>query len=135
MSIEKTELVEDMLDDFGFRVRWRYSEYWADVEVFEYIGQEYPDGKPGAKFFNRKDWKSSPDPVYSIDEAEPYLTGFIKWDGCSELDIGCPHWCGPRDYRKHFEILEALYRRAQSLMASGNFDPWDEPPTAEGKHD
>jgi len=125
---QKTELIEDMLvteHDFGFRVRWRYSEYWADVEAFEYIGCEVnPDGSNGAKFFNRKD-HFGPEPVPSIDEAEPYLAGFIKWDGCSEFDFGHPHWCGPDDYRKHFRLLETLYRRAQELMTHGNHDPWD----------
>ncbi len=127
---QKVELIEDLLDtddDFGFRVRWRYSDYWADVEVFEYIAQDINnDGSRGPKSFNRKNFVSSPDPVYSIDEAESYLEGYIKWDGCSELDIGCPHLCGPRAYRKHFAILEAIYKRAQELMSHGNDQPWDE---------
>lgn len=136
MSSDKVELVEDLLDDFGFRVRWRYSDYWADVEVFEYIGQESNgDGTMGRKLLPRKDAMHGMDTVYDIDEAEPYLAGFIKWDGCSELDMGCPHWCGPHDFRKHFAILEAIYRRAQELMARGNDQPWDRQPlTPPEKH-
>lgn len=128
MTESKTELIEDMLANtgFGFRVRWSYLPHWADVEAFEYIGNDVnEDGTDGPKFFNRKDSSYSPDAVYVMEEAEPYLTGYIKWDGCSELNIGCPHWCGPDDYRKHFRLLEALYRRAQELMKSGNWEPWD----------
>jgi hypothetical protein len=123
---ENTELVEDALvnAEFGFRVHWKYSSHWADVEVYEYIGEEVSN--PPRKFFNRKNWVSSPDPVYSIDEAEPYLTGYIKWDGCSELNIGCPHWCGPYQYKKHFALLEWLYKRSRELLEAGKEYGWDD---------
>ena len=126
MEDEKVELVEDIAhtpEQWGFTVRWRYWPHWADCEVFAYIGEEM--SAPPRMFYNRKDSNYSPNPVYSIDEAEPYLTGFIKWDGCSEFDFMHPHWCGPHDYRKHFRLLEALYKRAQELMENGNWKPWD----------
>jgi hypothetical protein len=119
--------VEDMLTEnyFGIRVRFRYLPHWTDVEVYEYVGQFVNDDKTdGAKFFNKKDAPSTPDPVLTLDEAEPYLTGYIKWDGCSEFDFGRPHWCGPDDYKKHFAILEAIYKRAQALMGSVEA-PWN----------
>jgi hypothetical protein len=123
----KTELVEDVLaafGDFGFCVRWRYSSHWADVEVFKYIGKEMSD--PPRLFFNRKDWVAGPDPVYSMDEAEVYLEGYIKWDGCCELDMGCPHWCGPEDFKQHFRLLEWIYKRSRELLEAGREYGWDD---------
>jgi hypothetical protein len=125
MSEEAAKIAVEHFD--GFSVRFKYLPHWADVEVFEHIGINQPI------LYNKKDAVSLPDPVESIDEAEPYLTGYIKWDGCSEFEFGRPHWCGPRSYLLHFRILETIYKRAQELMPSGNDDPW--PETASSAYD
>jgi len=114
-------ITEDCLGEFGFRVVWKVLPHWADVRVYEITSRE--DGTPG---FDRRGARSLPDPVHDITDAEVYLKGYIKWDGCSELDQGCPHWCGPIYYKKHIALLEWLYKRAQELMEAGNWSPWDE---------
>lgn len=120
---ETKTLVTDCLGEFGFRVRFTYADHWCDVEAFRVEARE----TNGAPCFLRRDARSSPDWVSTIDEAQPYVTGLIKWDGCSEFDWCDNHLCGPSDYLAFFGLLEYAYRRAQSLMACGNFDPW---PTA-----
>jgi hypothetical protein len=125
MTDKPQQLTEDCLVEFtggfGFRAVFSYYEHWTDLKVYE-ITSRTIDGMPS---FDRAGATSWPDPVDSIDDAEIYLKGYIKWDGCSELDQGCPHWCGPRDYKKHIALLEHLYRRSQELMTSGNWEPWD----------
>lgn len=132
-EIPKTALTEDVLTEpFGFRVKWLYSEYSAGVEVWEIVARDGVDDRP---LFQRKESNHEPDCVEAADEgAERYLKGFIKWDGCSEFKFapdreecmyGDFHWCGPNDYRRHFALLELLYRRAQVLIVNGNNDPWD----------
>jgi hypothetical protein len=118
--------IEDVFRDgelFGFRVRWAVQDHWADVTVWEIAGQRAEDGTP---LFTRKDSQSQPDPVESTDEAEEYLDGHVKWDGCSEFNQGRPHWCGPAGYKYHIALLEYLYKRAFELMGSLAEECWDE---------
>lgn len=122
MSGEKRITVEDIFGDFGFRVKWSVVDHWADIEVYEVEsrGTEL-NSKPQ---FHRKGAACSPDGVEDISEAEKYLEGYIKWDGCTELDMGCPHWCGPSGYVTHCELLKYIYRRAHELMGREPEDAW-----------
>lgn len=112
---EEKTLTEDVLGEFGFRVVWRYRPHWADVRVYD-ITSRTVDGEP---LFDRDGRTSLPDPVDSIEEAEVYLDGFVKWDGCSELDQGNPHWCGAVGFGQHILLLEYIYKRAFQLMGGG----------------
>ena len=114
MSEEKIELIEDVLGDFGFRVRWQYLPHWADVEVFEIVGRD----DSGKMYFERKGAMQSMDQVETIDEAQPYLEGFIKWDGCAELNQGNPHWCGVRSFKKHADLLQYIWNKSGELLKS-----------------
>jgi len=123
-SDKPLQLTEDCLVDIagGFRVVFSYLEHWTDLKVYKIAGRDLDDDRAS---FDRAGAMNSSDLVYDIEKAETYLEGYIKWDGCSELDQGCPHWCGPRDYKQHIALLEHLYRRSQELMARGNWEPWD----------
>lgn len=122
MSDEKKEIIELALDDggFGFRVRWRYESHWADVEVWEVTG--LIEGNPQRPTYLRKGATSGMDSVLSIDEAEHYLSGYIKWDACSHLEIGETHYCGVHSFQNHAKLMEYLYRRSRVLM--GQEDEW-----------
>lgn len=123
MADEKRTTIEDVLGDFGFRVRWSVSDVWADLAVYDITGR---DGDTNLPLFNRRGYTSSPDPVESIDDAEPYLEGIVKWDGCTELNQGQPHWCGPEGYKKHIALLRYIYRRAFELMGRVPEESWGE---------
>lgn len=136
MSEQKRETIDlRVLPDnppFGFRVRWRVLDHWADVEVFEIVGVEVSKDAHIRHFLfhPKEDDKSDTrtpgyDFVESIDQAEPYLTGFIKWDGCTELDQGNPHWCGVHDFRQHCVLLKYLWTRAFELMGREAPDRWE----------
>ena len=114
---------EDIMGDFGFRLCWEASDYWMNVHVFEITAR---DGKDDRPMFPKMGAQSRPDDVYSHEEAEPYLTGFVKWDGCSEFDIGQPHWCGASDYVKHCALLKHIYHRAFELMGREPEELWEE---------
>ncbi len=120
MNSEKITLEEDAFGEklgLGYRVRYRFQQYWCDVEVFAYAG--------AGEFAILNEFDSICGLTASLDNVKPEFTGYIKWDGCSEFDFGRPHWCGPPSYKKHFAILEHVYKRAQQLMENGNDDPWD----------
>ena len=116
------ETIEDILGEFGFRLVWSISAYWADVKAYE-ITSRNPDGTPN---FNREGWGSLPDPVPTIDLAEMYLDGRVRWDGCSELDQGCPHWCVADQFKRHCNLLRYIYERAFELMDRDCPDPWND---------
>lgn len=131
MSDEKKTLVEDILcNPFGFRVEWKYSEHWADVTVWEITARGCE--KENTPYFNSKGWTAAGDSD-SHEEAERYLVGYIKWDGCSEFTFSPDeedgsdfHWCGPNDYKKHFSLLESLYKRSRELIAaSADWANWN----------
>ncbi len=119
----KRRTIEDVFGEFGFRVRWEVEDHWASVQVYEIVSIEIKDEVRIPEFF-QKNWTNSADTTPSIDGAEAYIIGFVKWDGCSELDQGCPHWCSPDDYKKHIKLLEYIYKRAFELMGRAPNEFW-----------
>jgi hypothetical protein len=131
-----TEAKRQTIEDFGikdggvegFRIRWKALDHWVDFEVFKCIGCEcLPDSQFGPPEFERKDATNSLDSTTDIDEAEPYLTGSIKWDGCSDIEFGYHHWCGPGYWQTHIELLGHLWRTAFELMGQPLAEQWDCP--------
>lgn len=109
------ETIEDVGGEFGFRIVWSCQTHWANFRVFDVVSRD-ENGKPS---FTRSGWKSLPDHTEDINLAVPYVTGFVKWDGCCEFDFpdgsGAEHFCGARDLIKHFALLKYLYIRAGEL--------------------
>lgn len=113
---DKTELIEHFhgsSEDFGFRIRWRYSESWADVEVFEVAALCGDDGQRPE--FERKGAMHGGDTTENLEEAEPYLSGYIKWDGCLELAFS-DHMCGGFFFAQHILLMEFLWKRSRQIM-------------------
>lgn len=119
--MSKQVIVEPLPGALWFTARWSFDEYWTDVEVFEYV---FKDGV--VPMYERKD-SGGPmvNPTSQLDEAEVYLQGYVKWDGCTELNQGLPHWCGVDGYRNHVEILKYVYQRSFVLMGREH-EPWVE---------
>jgi hypothetical protein len=94
--------------------------------AFEKVGTECGDAP--RTLYERKGRRSSEDHAYTLDEAEPYLEGYVKWDGCTELDLGSFHWCGLEGYKKHCDLLQYIYIRSQQLMSKSDTElfggPW-----------
>ena len=120
-------IVDDIFGDFGFRVVWYdTSKYFAYMKVYK-VAARGEDCSP--EFVNRYD--SVHKDYYLVkdtDNAEIYLEGYIKWDGCTELDMGCPHWCSPEHYQQHCDLLKYLYHRAfESMGRQDEMEPWPNP--------
>jgi hypothetical protein len=125
----KRETIEQFGDeDNGFVIRWRVLDHWADFAVFQKIGHVvHQDGTKGPHEFAKKDWRALPeDSTESIDEAEEYMSGFIKWDGCAELELD-QHWCGPEAWQTHIALLEHLWHTAFELMGKPLPSKWANP--------
>lgn len=117
---DKTELTEDVLDTdrggFGFRVCWNYSPFWADVHVFRVValGADAATGDYTVKHFEKLD-SSNGAWVDDVTDAETYMKGFIKWDGCSEFECAA-HWCDVEDFYKHAMLLKYLWEKSRELL-------------------
>lgn len=118
--------IEDVAGEFGFRILWSVKDHWADFTVWAIVSRE--NDKP---LFELKD--NCAEDTDDTEKAEIYCTGFIKWDGCAEIDQGQPHWCGAEDFKKHMALLKYLYLRASELMGRGpdGLDSrWNDNPSA-----
>lgn len=106
-SVTHVSHTEDVLGEFGFRLVWEVDNYVACVTAYS-LGDIDEDNR---------------DDEY-LKSCESYLSGFVKWGGCTELDMGCPHWCSPLDYIKHGELLKHIYHRAFELMGRTPDEAW-----------
>jgi len=64
-------------------------------------------------------WDMNDNPV----ELEEYISGFIKWDGCShfyfgEDQDGYLHLCGADDVINHAKLMVEIYKKATSLIST-----------------
>lgn len=120
---EDRELIEDMGGRFGFRVAWMVSDAWATVWVFEIVA--YTDHKFDVPMFRNIGDKGDQEFVDTIEQADWYLDGFVKFDGCSQFDMGDQHLCGLQGYQKHIALLQYIYTRAFELMGREPDEVWE----------
>lgn len=110
-------------------------EHWDDLKVTVIFTQEYDHA---IKFFaaeivatqitgrdfyadrgwTKKDGRSNMDLVYDPHEAESYLAGYVKWDGCQEISFGDGglHLCGAEDVEHLSQTLIRIFNRCGELM-------------------
>jgi hypothetical protein len=85
-------------------------EYFVEYKIYEIVANDF-DGKP---LFQRAGSHFHPDPVERLDEAEVYLEGSVKWDGCSNWNLDDPsgglrHFCSREQLENVGKILAACY--------------------------
>jgi hypothetical protein len=75
------------------------------------------------KVYEVNSWETD-DKNTPIDE-DLYLTGFIKWDGCSHITFGDDttgeqdgylHLCGKMYWRRHNEIMASIFELAEKTI-------------------
>ena len=121
MNLEEPQPVI-YFDDIGFAAKVTKQEsHWIEFSVYEIEGV----ADKGQRFFHRKDSPVSPDPVESMDEADVYLHGSVKWDGCSnwhfdEQDRSLLHGCSREDLTKLGEVMAKCWDYAKE-----NLESWD----------
>jgi hypothetical protein len=97
-------------------------EYHIVAEVHEYrlefkCYEQTAKNMDGTPCYQRRGAMSSPDFVDSIHEAEVFLSGSIKWDGCAnvrfdEQDEVMLHFCGQDETDKIGLLFAKLYALA-----------------------
>ena len=105
-----THIVDDWRreDGFGWFVEWTLEDNpcWIDLKVFEVVS--VGDDGPGYQLPNLRHTSNR-------SEAAPLVTGYVKWDGCSEMDAN-PHWCRHEDVKRYADLLVRLHARAGELL-------------------
>jgi hypothetical protein len=122
-SAEARVVIEDVLDDFGFRLRWEARDHLARVRAFRIVAR----GEDGRPLFTR-DGADGPvtDMLDGIEGAESFLDCTIKWDGCSHLELHETHFCGPGCWQDLADLLRHLWVRAFELMGREPEEDWAE---------
>lgn len=95
------------------------SDNWMEVKVYTLLGRN-----DAGEILWQDDSGSRPRPTASMDDAEVFLEGHIKWDHCSNWSI-CPggmplHFCGIEDAERVFKIFQRIYALAAEVMPN-----WD----------
>ena len=108
------------------RVTWATGAYHVDFQAFTY----FPEGLIGARsahLYQRAGAVSSLDPVESLDEAEVFAEGSVKWDGCANFTIGepdeCIHTCDREGLIKIGTLLARVHDIAAEMMPMADFKP------------
>lgn len=98
---------------------------WVDFKIWEVCA----DGDEGPLY----DDPYATEPLRGMTDdyqrVTPMLTGFLKWDGCNEVDWadGGGHCCGIDHRGRHHSILAETLKAAANMM--GHWDDGEPPAT------
>lgn len=91
--------------------------HWVEFKVYT----SFEALEPTPTQYQRAGATSSPDPVDSIDDAEVYMHGSVKWDGCSnwyidEQDRVMLHGCSRGDLLNTGEVMARCWDWAGEIL-------------------
>lgn len=116
------EIIEQIGGEFGVTVIYTLDpKYKSHIDFFatEVTGIEDSPNK-GKIIYERRGAGNSMDTVYDPHEAEPFIAGSVKWDGCSHMWFGNKdgylHLCGFEDVDKLSNTLKQIHKRCGELM-------------------
>lgn len=106
--------------DDGWSIVAEAHSHIVDFKVFEIVG-----GDGEERYWARHDGMSNM--TEKFEEADLYLHGSVKWDGCSDLHFDAQddcmlHFCGRADVKKVGQMLSKLYDITAELLDTVDFD-------------
>lgn len=111
---------EEFDGEFGYLIRFKAESHSAEFVVYEIVAH---DGDDGTACFEVADG-SGDEWTDDLEEAEVFLSGFIKWDGCSNWDFktdACmKHFCGRDDANGLGRLMDRMYALAEEHMPRYN---------------
>lgn len=115
----KTEKrVEYTSHGYTYHILFSYTKSWCDVEVRKVDSFQIMESGCKMPFYLKRNYKTSSDITNTEADTVIYINGYIKWDGCAELNQGCQHWCGLTETFAHIDLIRFLYLKAITLMGS-----------------
>jgi hypothetical protein len=111
--------------DLDFTVVAEPNDYSVDYVIYDVEGWCTDD----TPVWHRAGAQGHPDCVDTLEEAEPYLHGHVKWDGCSnwafdEQERVMLHGCSRKDVLRFGEIMAACWDWTKELCP--NWDRYGE---------
>ncbi len=112
-------MIRKDFEELQFTVVAEVHECRVDFKVYDICGRT---GAPGGPFiYHREGGVNSMDWVESLDDAEVYLHGSVKWDGCSdwsfdEQDRVMLHGCSRHDIVRYGKIMTACFDMTKELL-------------------
>jgi hypothetical protein len=101
--------------------------YWVDVEVYDIYGYAGAEGslEPSDYSLKPRGWTGNEESVslddLSDDNCEWVAKGYVKWDGCSNMEFNnCVHICGMSDAKNFSAMIVRLWEHCQKLCASSD---------------
>lgn len=102
---------------------------WCDFAIYEATGWEVDNESP---LFELKNRRSSVECASWSNACDPTMTGYVKWDGCTEFTASA-HFCDAADsYETLHTVIQETMNRAHQLMTKlGNDESpdWTAPET------
>lgn len=108
-------------NELEFTVVATPDKYVVDFAIYDHEGMDINKNP----LFHRKGSVCQPDPVNTFEESEPYITGSVKWDGCSnwnfdENDRAMLHGCDKKDIVRFGLILGECWEWTNDLCENWN---------------
>lgn len=108
--------------ELSFTVVATPHSHYVEYKIYDHAGYN-EDGSP---LFQKGGSQCSPDPVETIEESEVYLSGSVKWDGCSnwrfdEQDRVMLHGCCRDDILRYGLIMAACYDLTKELVKDNSW--------------
>jgi len=105
-------------EDLDFTAVATVKDYLVDFEIYDVSAWTVPDHKP---MWPRAGSVSCADAVEDLALSEPYLTGHVKWDGCSnwhfdEQDRCMLHGCSHQAVLRFGQIMGECWCWASELL-------------------
>ena len=106
--------------DIGYTVNMtigKQNDYYVDFEAFEILGDE--DGAE-PRYWKKGEMSSFPGTTI-LEEAEYQIKGYIKWDGCANVDFNnSVHLCGPTEAKNLASLIIRLHDLAYNMLPSAD---------------
>jgi hypothetical protein len=129
------ELIEHIDGEYGCTVFYRTHDahtHFVDFVAVEIVSPAVMENdRELGRGYQRRGALSSPDIVLDPREAEPYVAGSVKWDGCVNYVVGdrdqplMMHACGRTDLEKLSRVLVVIFERCGQLMRERGVDVLD----------
>ncbi len=101
----------------GWMLRYRHMDTWFDFAAYEVVAlRQEKDGSEVPEFYV-EGWVSSHELTGNLDEAEITIGGYVKWDGCTEMDLSrAHHHCGRRDLKAMTDMMLFIHDFARVAL-------------------
>lgn len=113
VTVDPANLRADDLGNVEFAIYYTAQGHWMDFFVLPFVTMSNECGGE----FQKADATMSPSPTPDPDKGEQLISGYVKWDGCMEADIGSHHFCGQQDALVVARAIKAVYALAAERVS------------------